>query len=197
MSHEATTLSAQPALRSLVMPEQRLSARAASLEPPPLWTATRIDVARRLWCKGVAERDILATLNRLAGAPHTDAQALIALARRLCWPRPQQALPVLRLTTRDGLPSLAERAALEGALVNDVVELPMADAVAWGRANGVPRQVDEPDAMLLIRINKARAQWCLPQFRASRALNIPLPAPPPAPPEVVKPKRRASRRRAV
>lgn len=195
MSHEATTFPVQPVLRSLAMPEHRLSVRAASLEPPPLWTATRIDSARRLWCKGVAEADILATLNRLAGAPHTDAQALTALARRLCWPRPQQALPMLRLTTRDGLPSLAERQALEGALNNDVVELPMADAVAWGRANGVPRQVDESDALLLIRINRARAQWSLPQFRISRALHIPAPPPPPAPP-VVKPRRRASRRRA-
>ncbi len=195
MSHEATSFPAQPVLHSLVMPEQRLSARAASLEPPPLWTATRIDAARRLWCKGIAEADILVALNRLAGAPHTDAQALVALARRLCWPRPQQALPVLRLTTRDGLPSMAERQALEGALDSDVVELPMADAIAWGRANGVPRQVDEPDATLLARINKARAQWSLPLFRASRALSLP-PPPPPPPPPVVKPRRRASRRRA-
>ncbi len=195
MSHEPTTFAAQPPLRSLAMPEHRISTRAGSLEPPPLWTATRIDVARRLWCKGVIEADILATLNRLAGAPHTDAQALVALARRLCWPRPQQALPVLRLTTRDGLPSMAERQALEGALDIDVVELPMADAIAWGRANGVPRQVDEPDAVLLVRINRARAQWSLPQFRISRALHVPA-APPPPPPPVVKPKRRASRRRA-
>ena len=142
MSHEATTLPAQPPLRSLPMPERRLS---AAEQEPPLWTATRIDVARRLWCKGVAEDDIVAALNRLAGASHGNPQALIALARRLCWPRPQQSLGMLRLTTRDGSPSLAERQAVDLAFVNDVVELPMADAAAWGRANGVVRGTNEPE----------------------------------------------------
>ncbi len=191
MSHEATTLPAQPPLRSLPMPERRLS---AAEQEPPLWTATRIDVARRLWCKGVAEDDIVAALNRLAGASHGNPQALIALARRLCWPRPQQSLGMLRLTTRDGSPSLAERQAVELAFVNDVVELPMADAAAWGRANGVVRGTNEPDSLLLPRINKARAQWSLPLFRITRAITA-NPASPPAPVPPLQPERKKPSRR--
>ena len=194
MSHEATSLPAEPALVSLAMSQPLLAAVTAETEAP-LWTATRIDVARRMWSKGIAEAGILTALNRLAGAPHTDAQALTALARRLCWPRPQQRMPMLRLTTRDGFPSMAERQAMELAFANNVVELPLDDAVAWGRANGIIRGTEESEVALMERINKARAQWCIPQFRINRRLSaLPPPPPPPAPPQARKALRR--RRRA-
>ena len=196
MSHEASSLPAQPVLRSFAMSEPPVAGADDTHDQLPLWTATRIDMARRLWTKGVAEPEILAALNRLSGAPHTNPQPLIALARRLCWPRPQQKAPVLRLTTRDGWPSQAERQALELALVHDVVELPLEDAVAWGRANGVVRQAGERDAELIGRINQARAGWNVPQFRVTRSLPAAAPpSPPPAPPPA--PARTRGRRRAV
>jgi hypothetical protein len=141
---------------------------ASEPEAPPAWTPARIDLARRLWSKGVAEGEILRAINRLSGARNLSAEAVADLARRLRWPGPHQPRPTMMPATRDGLPSIAERQAAELAETLDIVELPLEDAVAWGKANGVPRQADEPDAALLVRINRARAAFGLPRFRISR-----------------------------
>lgn len=170
MNHVATFLFAP-----LARPDagRRVSQRIAiaadgDADAPPFWTPARIDLARRLWGKGADEGDILAALSRLPGPADLNAQAIGALARRLCWPGPkQERRPALPLT-RDGAPSMAERQAAELAYALDFVELPMEDAAAWGRANGVVRMDGEADAALLARINRARAGFRLPRFRITR-----------------------------
>jgi hypothetical protein len=170
MSYFGTVQSARSAARLIGHTErERPDAMAANdAEQPALWTPARIDLARRLWCKGMNEADILVAINKLPGAVQPNGQAIAALARRLCWPRPERSGLCAVPTTRDGSPSIAERQAAELARAQEFVELPMAEAAAWGRANGIPRMDAEPDAALLLRINRARTQWRLPRFSVTR-----------------------------
>lgn len=139
-------------------------------EGAPFWTPARIDTARRMWSKGTNEENIILALRRLPGPQEMTAQAIAALATRLCWPGPRQMARPNLLRSRDGLPSMAERQAAELARTLDVVELPLEDALAWGRANGVAphKTAPETDTELLARINCARAGFSLPRFRISR-----------------------------
>jgi hypothetical protein len=140
----------------------------AEADAKPFWTPARIDLARRLWAKGLDEPAILAAISRLAGPPACGIEDIGALARRLRWPGPR--LPPLppALLTRDGAPSIAERQAAELVRALNHVELPLEDALAWGRANGVTGAEGEPIALLLQRINLARKRFGLPRFRVSR-----------------------------
>jgi len=140
----------------------------AERDAPPFWTPARIDLARRMWSKGTDEADIVVALRRLPGPVEMTAQAIAALAHRLCWPGPKQAARPDALVSRDGLPSMAERQAAELARTLDTVDLPLDDALAWGRANGIVRLKTDTDADLLVRINRARAGYSLPRFRVSR-----------------------------
>jgi len=137
-------------------------------EALPFWTPSRIDAARRLWSKGVDEEGIIVALRRLPGPPEMDPQAITDLARRLCWPGPRQTARPSLLMSRDGLPSMAERAAAELARTLDVVDMPLVDVLAWGRANGIVSLKTETEAELIARINRARAGYSLPRFRVSR-----------------------------
>jgi hypothetical protein len=172
MTHGTMLLPAEPGVGKITAGGTRnqTAAPVGEAEQLPLWTPARIDLARRLWIKGAAESEIVSALNNLPGAPHQDGQALTALAERLCWPSPRRPPLPRRLRSRDGAPSVSELEA--GAMPDalDMVELPMEDAVAWGRANGVVRQPGESDAALLVRINRARLYWRLPRFRPSRPL---------------------------
>ena len=170
MSHLATIQPARSAMLEAGRPAPRAfpAAPAGDRDPPPVWSPARIDLARRLWGKGIDEAAILAAINALSGAPLPGPQAIVALARRLCWPGPRQKRLPLTLATRDGSPSIAEREAAELAHSYDFVELPMQDAVAWGTANRIARVAAESDAALLARINRARAGWGLPCFRVTR-----------------------------
>lgn len=167
MNHVPTIFAAPPDSR-LATSQVLSGATHSEHDAPPFWTPARIDLARRLWSKGAEEADILVALVRLPGPPDLCAHAIGALARRLCWPGPRQPPRPLVLVSRDGLPSMAERQAAELARTLDVVDLPLEDAVAWGRANGVGRQDAEADAALLLRINRARATFRLPRFRVTR-----------------------------
>lgn len=138
------------------------------VDAPGSWTPARIDLARRLWGKGVDEADIVLAIHRLPGARTLDAEAVADLARRLRWPGPKQQRFGGMPATRDGAPSIAERLAAELAEALAFVELPLQDALAWGRANSVTRERDESDADLLRRINRARSGYSLPPFRITR-----------------------------
>ena len=170
MSHVAFFVSVRsPAAESGRAAAARLGiSAAAELDAPPSWTPARIDLARRLWSKGVDDAEIVIAITRLPGANDLNAQAVADLAQRLRWPGPKQARLGGLPATRDGSPSIAERQAAELAAALDWVELPMEDAVAWGKANGVVRSVTEPDPALLQRINRARAGFGLPRFRITR-----------------------------
>ncbi len=166
MSHVATVLAASSG-------DSLISRHAAAIldaerDAPPFWTPSRIDLARRLWAKGLDEAAILASLRRLPGPAELNGQTIAALAGRLCWPGPRQAAHPAIPRSRDGLPSMAERQAAELARTIDVVDLSLEDALTWGRVNGVLRQRDETDAALVGRINRARAGYCLPRFRITR-----------------------------
>lgn len=169
MSHVASIVTARSAHHDAVRAAPAGVARAGGEDPdPPFWSPSRIDLARRLWSKGVDEEDILTAINKLPGATTLNAAAITALARRLRWPGPKSPPQTLVLVTRDGTPSIAERQAAELARTLEYVELPMEDAIAWGRANGVTRSTGEAEAAVLLRINRARATWRLPRFRATR-----------------------------
>lgn len=156
MNHVATSLSF------------RAAAPFAEAEAKPFWTPARIDLARRLWAKGLDEAAILGAISRLAGPPAFGVEDIGALARRLRWPGPRQPPLPPALVTRDGAPSIAERQAAELVQALSHVELPLEDALAWGRANGVPCAQGEALAVLLQRINQARKRFGLPRFRISR-----------------------------
>ncbi len=156
MNHVATSLSV------------RAAAPFAEADARPFWTPARIDLARRLWAKGLDEMAILGAIARLAGPPAPGAEDIAALARRLRWPGPRQPPLPPALVTRDGAPSIAERQAAELVQALGHVELPLEDALAWGRANGVPCGKGEAVAALLVRINAARRRFGLPRFRISR-----------------------------
>lgn len=141
---------------------------SGDLDTLPAWTPARIDLARRMWGKGIEEGDIAQAINRLPGARDLPAEAVADLALRLRWPGPKQARLPAMPATRDGSPSMAERQAAELAAALGYVELPLEDALLWGRTNGVPRQPAEPEAALLARINRARANFGLPRFRITR-----------------------------
>ena len=156
MNHVATSLSIHAA------------APFAEADAKPFWTPARIDLARRLWAKGLDEAAILGAISRLAGPPACGIEDIGALARRLRWPGPRQPPLPPALVTRDGAPSIAERQAAELVQALNHVELPLEDALAWGRANGVPCPPGEATAVLLQRINLARKRFGLPRFRISR-----------------------------
>ena len=166
MSHVATYVAAVPGVS--LAAHHAPAVLEAEREAPPFWTPSRMDLARRLWAKGLDESAILVSLRRLPGPAELNGQTIAALAGRLCWPGPRQAARPALLMSRDGLPSMAERQAAELARTLDVVEMPLEDAVTWGRVNGVARQRDEADADLIARINRARAGYRLPRFRISR-----------------------------
>lgn len=166
MSHVATFVADPPGV-SLVSAHAP-AVLQAERDAPPFWTPSRIDLARRLWAKGIDEAAILMSLRRLPGPAELNGQTIAALAERLCWPGPRQSTRPSLPMSRDGLPSMAERQAAELARTLDVVELPLEDALTWGRVNGVVRLKDETDAGLVLRINQARAGYRLPRFRISR-----------------------------